>query len=779
MGSRAAVAGLCLALSTVAPPDAAHGAMQSVIWSGPERLGTDRLAVTVSGPVVCAEPPGQLHAAWVESVGGAGVDLRYARRDAGSAVWAASIRVAPITGAERSWPGIAVDSAGRVHVVWLEQSGAGPTLRHASKGPAAGVFGPDRRLTDSGARPMPYPPGVAADRVGNVHVVWSDARRGDPDILHRRRDGAGVWSEVVRVHSEVRGDQIEPALTDTPSGELVAVWRDTRDGSSHIQAARLPQFGDVWWPDARLSAVPLMHHMPAVASDGDGVVTAVWLAEDESGQALRWARLASGDPERPYWEPDRESYRSTRGHVLDLAVSAGAGGVVLVAWSESRPEGARIYVAPLTADGALAEARIDGIRALVDGRSPAAAIDGLGRASVLWRGTSRGGVTEPFSVGAVFQRPPGEPHVGQGWLQYVAREPSCGTDGYVLASCDGQANAFLWPSPALSPSLLGSYVAVQGGFVSEGPCPHVEVTRAVLQTSPCPRESGSITGLVMAGGSPLEEARVSVDRQTAVTGPSGRFFLDRVTAGKREVTATTQCALVAAKPDVVVPRGFLATLPDVDLVRGDVVRDGTVDLHDLVRVAGAHKAPPPQLPTCVDLDGDGLVSISDLAIVAAAYGRSAPTSWAEDDARAGPTTRARPGRSGLRVEIEGAQALRGWRLVLGPTNVPSQSRWRAAGTVPFEEESLPGGALAVENAVAFDPPRVILAAIVPGPSIGLWGDGVLARMDQTWLEQAGSAGWRLEEAMLVDDAGRWSPGALRLEGGAPRGPVAWLPLLRR
>ena len=141
MGSRAAVAGLCLALSTVAPPDAAEGAMQSAIWSGPERLGTERLTDTVSGPVVCAEPPGQQHAAWVESIEGMGVDLRYSRRDAGSAAWAASIRVAPITGAERSWPGITVDAAGRVHVVWLEQSGSGPTLRHASKDPAGRAFG--------------------------------------------------------------------------------------------------------------------------------------------------------------------------------------------------------------------------------------------------------------------------------------------------------------------------------------------------------------------------------------------------------------------------------------------------------------------------------------------------------------------------------------------------------------------------------------------------------------------------------------------------------------
>ena len=100
-----------------------------------------------------------------------------------------------------NWPGITVDAAGRVHVVWLEQSGSGPTLRHASKDPAGRAFGPGRRLTDSGARPMPHSPRVAADRVGNVHVVWSDARRGDPDILHRRRDGSGGWSEIVRVNA--------------------------------------------------------------------------------------------------------------------------------------------------------------------------------------------------------------------------------------------------------------------------------------------------------------------------------------------------------------------------------------------------------------------------------------------------------------------------------------------------------------------------------------------------------------------------------------------------
>jgi hypothetical protein len=366
--------------------------------------------------------------------------------------------------------------------------------------------------------------------------------------------------------------------------------------------------------------------MPAVASDASGRVTAIWLAETAQAQSVESAVLLAMDPDKPYWEPAHPVYAPDRGDVLSLAVAAGPGAAVMAAWSESRAAGARVYAAELH-DGVLAAARLDGTHALVDGRDPAVVLDGLSEAHVAWRGTTTDGNVDPYAVHATLQRPAYQSYAGKGWLQYVPREPNCGTDGYVVVTCDGTPGPFMWPTTSGLPALLGSYVSVHGSLVSEGNCPHAEPSATVLETSPCPRGTGSITGIVTIDGSPVEAAAVSAAGQTVFTGPSGRFFLDRVPAGTTTVTATARCALVSADNAAVVPRGFLATLQPAGLVLGDVVRDGVVDVRDLVRVGAAHKTAPPFLPECVDLDRDGVVTIADMAIVGDHLDQASPAPW--------------------------------------------------------------------------------------------------------------------------------------------------------
>lgn len=746
-------------------------------WSGPERVNLDRGGLRATDPGLHVEPSGHAHAVWVETdLPAGGDDLRYARRPVGAPAWPAGRRVSAVDGVTKRAPAVTVDTLGRVHVVWLEARGGTTRVVHAMWAPTGGAWSVPRRVSLGADRAYRASPAVASDRAGNVHVLWVDSGAGGPDILHRRRDVRGGWSPPVLVNTTPRGDQHDVAVTDTPSGELVAVWQDSRDGGSHVYAARLPQFGDVWWPDARLSADGFLHRAPAIASDAVGRVTAVWIAESGSTSSLRSAELHAHDEDRPFWEPDRRRHQAERGEILEAAVGGGAGRTMGVVWAEGRPDGSRLFAAVLpVGDEPLSPERVDVTRAVSDSRAPRLAADASSRAHALWHGRSMDGGHDIYGAHVALPRPAYTAFTGQGWLQYVPREPNCGTDGFALVSCDGSAGPFLRAAGPTFLSLQGSYVTVRGSLVDEGRCPHVEATEVVLEASPCPRDTGAVGGVITAGGGPVELAEVTVAGQTVRSGPSGRFFLDRVPAGRHAITAVLACALPARLEALTVPRGFLATVPPAELVLGEVVVDGVIDLRDLVRVAAAQKSPPPHAPPCVDVDRDGAVSLSDVAIVAAHYGRTAPTSWRAE--ATGPVRAAGMRHVPGSVRLSGARAVRAWSVELARRDAHRADRAAPDGIgAPFDPLAMPDGAWVIDNRFDGNSGRAVLTAVLPAPAPALWGQPSLGRLAPGWRL---NGPWQAVSAVLLDGAGRPAAGAVSVVAGGDGSGDAWLPLLWR
>jgi hypothetical protein len=123
-------------------------------------------------------------------------------------------------------------------------------------------------------------------------------------------------------------------------------------------------------------------------------------------------------------------------------------------------------------------------------------------------------------------------------------------------------------------------------------------------------------------------ARVAAGDQVAVTGASGRFFLQGLAPGSHTLTAAAPCSLPTGPREVRVQAGFTTVAPDASAVRADVLADCAVDLFDLVRVALQFHTEAPFQPACADLDGNGSVDVGDLAAVSAAFGTGCPAPWA-------------------------------------------------------------------------------------------------------------------------------------------------------
>lgn len=65
--------------------------------------------------------------------------------------------------------------------------------------------------------------------------------------------------------------------------------------------------------------------------------------------------------------------------------------------------------------------------------------------------------------------------------------------------------------------------------------------------------------------------------------------------------------------------GGLAMVDDIRFISLDVNLDGTVDIVDVMLVAGAFDSPPASPPPYLDVNGDGSVDVQDILAVAQAW----------------------------------------------------------------------------------------------------------------------------------------------------------------
>ena len=70
---------------------------------------------------------------------------------------------------------------------------------------------------------------------GNLYVLWTDARLGNPKIYYSRStDSGATWSAVVPLANEHVNDQLMPAVTVDSKGIVHAIWYDRRNDPSNL-----------------------------------------------------------------------------------------------------------------------------------------------------------------------------------------------------------------------------------------------------------------------------------------------------------------------------------------------------------------------------------------------------------------------------------------------------------------------------------------------------------------------------------------------------------------
>jgi hypothetical protein len=94
-----------------------------------------------------------------------------------------------------------------------------------------------------------------------------------------------------------------------------------------------------------------------------------------------------------------------------------------------------------------------------------------------------------------------------------------------------------------------------------------------------------------------------------------------VPAGRREVQVQMVGYLPYRALDIEVRADQVATMPDIELLAGDINGDEVINLFDLVAVSSRYGAAGPAYAE--DVNGDGQVNLFDLVLVGSNYGTSA------------------------------------------------------------------------------------------------------------------------------------------------------------
>lgn len=204
----------------------------SSAWSTPEPIPLN--TGTLDYVSMTFDTQGRLHLAWDGNVSGAPSDhqqyqIYYSIYDEGT--WTTPVNVSQ-TPEYSFWPSLAVDTAGRVHLIWLE----------GETGLGQGVVMFDhllyQRLEDDTWLPQPiqFPlqqgaifPRAYADAAGRVHLIWSNNISESPSFYHFRLhyvrwDGNDLYgpAQVSQALSN-RGHGRADLAVDS-SGDVHIVW---------------------------------------------------------------------------------------------------------------------------------------------------------------------------------------------------------------------------------------------------------------------------------------------------------------------------------------------------------------------------------------------------------------------------------------------------------------------------------------------------------------------------------------------------------------------------
>lgn len=123
----------------------------------------------------------------------------------------------------RASPSIAVDSEDSIHVVWPNHGEEYFEIYYSKKLRNESLFKGEKKISDIMVRR--YYPDIAVDTSGRIFVVWMDERAGDHDVyLVKSEDGGNTFSSPKRVNDDETSDVGNVRIAVDPLDTVHVAW---------------------------------------------------------------------------------------------------------------------------------------------------------------------------------------------------------------------------------------------------------------------------------------------------------------------------------------------------------------------------------------------------------------------------------------------------------------------------------------------------------------------------------------------------------------------------
>ncbi len=239
------IAALILALP-VFSPSANSGGTFSFNPQGPISPQGE-LAIDHARPTAAVDSSGNTYAVWEDYRGSGNPDIYFAYKPKDGA-WQGNVKVNDDTGiAVHVFPAIAVDNNGNAYAVWSDRRNGdyhnpADDIYFAYR-PKDGNWQTNTKVNQNTSLTM-YP-SIAVDANGNAYAVWINWNN-KPDIYFSYRPAGGSWQVEEKVNQDSgNANPSNPRITSDPSGHVMVVWEDHRNGKTDIYSAN-KSIGGSW-----------------------------------------------------------------------------------------------------------------------------------------------------------------------------------------------------------------------------------------------------------------------------------------------------------------------------------------------------------------------------------------------------------------------------------------------------------------------------------------------------------------------------------------------------
>ena len=312
-------------------------------------------------------------------------------------------------------------------------------------------------------------PAVARDAVGNFVVVWQSFGSSGGDtaldsVQGQRYSAAGVpQGASFQANTYATGSQLDPVIASDADGDFVVIWRSDGSGggdtlNTSVQGQRYSMAGAPQGAEFQVNSYTTSFQVaPAIASDADGDLVAVWQSNGSSGgdtlstsvQGQRYS--AAGAPQGVQFQVN--SY--TTSDQLSPEIASDADGDFVVVWRSEGSAGGDTSYSSIQGQRYSAAGATQGAQFQVNSyttssqASPAIASDADGDFTVVWQSAgSSAGDSSGLSV--------------QGQRYSAAGVPQ-GVQFQVNSYTAGDQR-----SPAIATDAAGDFVVVWQSYGSSG-----------------------------------------------------------------------------------------------------------------------------------------------------------------------------------------------------------------------------------------------------------------------------------------------------------------------